>query len=176
MNKTSMLTGVLMLSILLTGCQPEQDVMRPAVSKLLQSAKTAKDAGDLDIATSRLESALVLLPDNPDVLENLAVLENQQNKIALSTQHYEAALKIRPDSIDSFYGLALNYKKLAQQTLTESAQTGEKPTPGELNDAKLHWQKASDYAASFLQKAKPDDTGRADMTAIQQDAEAFGVN
>ena len=160
--------------LLLTGCQPDEDVMKPAVSKLIADAKTANDGGEQAIAECRLRSALVLLPNNPETLHNLAIVEDEQNKTDAAITHYEKVISLQPDNVDALYGLALDYKKKSQAMV--KGTLGAKPTPGDLGDAKLYMEKAGTYAHQFLEKASKNDTGRGQMETLIREADTYSAN
>lgn len=95
--------GVAALSTAVQGQKPDAQVDARSVA-LLDQARTARTAGQLDQANDLLESALVVDPKNRRAFHELAEIAKAQGLPGKSIRFYREALELEPNDIVALAG------------------------------------------------------------------------
>jgi Tfp pilus assembly protein PilF len=95
--------GVAALSTAVQGQKPDAQVDARSLT-LLDQARTARTAGQLDQATDLLESALVVDPKNRRAFHELAEIAKAQGLPGKSIRFYREALELEPNDVTALAG------------------------------------------------------------------------
>lgn len=130
-----LLAASLSTGLILTGCGKTDSVYKPAVAKLMEDAQQLKQQNQLPTAICRLESAVVLAPDTPQVQYNLGVLYAEANQWTSAIDHLKEATRLNPQFDNAWYTLGYAYSALGDSI---AATFKTQPTSqGESGDLKL---------------------------------------
>ncbi len=119
-----------------SGCASGESVVhQKSVMVLNQKAQTLLEAGDIQGAVSRLESAHDLIPNEPNTVNNLAVAYTQMAQYDKAVALYSELLE-KPPAPDEKTGLSKDqlaiglgtaYEQWADQLMSKSDELAEKP-------------------------------------------------
>ncbi len=90
---------------------PEQFVLRTALENV-QMARSARKRGDMDLALNKLREAQALVPDNAEILSEMATTYETMGLFDKSSAHWALIQKLGPEKAGMYYKIAS--EKLAQ--------------------------------------------------------------
>lgn len=160
MNKQSLVAVALTIGVAfgLLGCSEADKVtiMKPAVSKLVEAAQKSKDAGDTQTARCRLESAILLEPENPIAHYNMGILLVEDNQFEPAIESFK--LSAAANKPDADIALATTYYNYALD-LREKG-------PAEQAAFEDNLAKAQEYAQAFMDETDANNPARAEAQKI----------
>ena len=161
-------TSLALCAAILVGCGGGggSGMMKPAVAKLVADAKKLTEAGDTAKARCRLDSALVLSPDSYEVAYNLGVVSSQDLHYKEAIEAYTKALKLKENSSDALYGLALSYEGLGQDF---SSKVDAKSVPKFRKNANEAFVLCLETTETFFLNSLPEDPGREDIIRVKDE-------
>lgn len=131
-----LLTYTLLAGGLLAGCEKTDSVYKPAVAKLMEDAQHLKQQNQLPSAICRLESAVVLAPETPQVHYNLGVLYAEANQWTSAIDHLKEATRLDPKFENAWYTLGYAHAALGD-TLAATFNASPQGSATESGDLKL---------------------------------------
>lgn len=98
MRKSMLAIALLVTVALFSGCDPENSVYQKSVAVLNDKAQGYMKAGNYTAAVGRLESALDLIPNQPDTLRNIAIAYQAAAQYDKSVEAYQQLIKTDTDT------------------------------------------------------------------------------
>lgn len=157
--------GVMAAGLMLSACNPDTEtiVYGKAIAKLNQEAHSAMMQGDTDTAVDRLESAVSLLPEQPELIQNLAAAYHANGDYLKAAERYKQLIEAVPaKSVEWRKSLGISYEAYADTLKNKLEPSSEEENPQKLSpearkelqtQIKTYYQEAlTAYQAAFMQQ------------------------
>lgn len=132
MKKALLIASVLFIAVVSTAC-----INNIAVQELNNKAAEFMQKGDYNSAINRLEASIDLDATMYETYYNLGIAATSAKSYPKAIEAFENGLKIKPDSGDFYYSLAVaqsEYADYIKEELSKDSEIEIKTTPLELKD------------------------------------------